>query len=83
MSVYALVHESLAMSHFLDLLQTLTGNQMANSKGDINPAYDNSLSSDFPDWAYDLNPDDDEFRAGYPFSDVSELELSGEEKHRT
>ena len=51
---------------------------MTNSSDDADSEYTNPLPSDFPAWAYDLHPDDDEFRAGYPFSDIPESELSGE-----
>ena len=52
--------------------------RMANTNGNVHSVHDNTLPSDLPAWAYDLHPDDDEFRAGYPFSDVPELEPTGE-----
>lgn len=56
----------------------LRSSRMANTNGDVHSGHDSTLSSDLPAWAYDLHPDDDEFRAGYPFSDIPELEPTGE-----
>jgi hypothetical protein len=50
---------------------------MANFNGDFNPVYGNPLPSEFSHWPLDLYVDDDEFRAGYPFSDIPEMEPDG------
>ncbi|CAF3951274.1 unnamed protein product [Rotaria sordida] len=47
---------------------------MTNFNGDFNPVYNNPLPPVFAHWPLDLDLDDDEFRAGYPFSDIPEME---------
>ncbi|CAF4033759.1 unnamed protein product, partial [Rotaria sordida] len=47
---------------------------MTNSNEDFNPVYNNPLPPEFAHWSLDLYLDDDEFRAGYPFSDIPEME---------
>ncbi|CAF1487628.1 unnamed protein product, partial [Rotaria sordida] len=47
---------------------------MTNSNEDFNPVYNNPLPPEFAHWSLDLYLDDDEFRAGYPFSDIPEIE---------
>lgn len=49
------------------------------SNGDFNPVYDNSSPPECLRWPlYYLDAEDDEvFRAGYPFSDIPEMELNG------
>lgn len=51
---------------------------MASSNGDTNSVDDTPMQLDLPHWAYDMYPDDDEFRAGYPFSDIPEMDSDGE-----
>ena len=50
---------------------------MTNPDDNFNPLFNNLLPPEFAHWSYGLDYDDDEFRAGYPFSDVQEMELNG------
>jgi hypothetical protein len=50
---------------------------MSNSNGDFNSVYNHPLPPEFMYWPLDSYMDDDEFRAGYPFSDVPEMESNG------
>lgn len=51
---------------------------MTNPNDDFHPLFNNNAS---PEYGYlssfGLDYDDDEFRAGYPFSDVPEVTLDG------
>ena len=50
---------------------------MTNPNDDFNPLFNNHLPPEFAHWAHGLDYNDDEFRAGYPFSDVEETESNG------
>ena len=50
---------------------------MTNLNEDFNPVYNDPLPPEFAHWSLDLYFDDDEFRAGYPFSDIPEIESNG------
>ena len=50
---------------------------MTNINGDFIPIENNSLPPEFAQWPLDMYLDDDEFRAGYPFSPLLENELNG------
>jgi hypothetical protein len=51
---------------------------MTNFNGNFNRAYNNPLPSEFAHSLFDLDLDDDDrFRAGYPFSDILEMESNG------
>ncbi|CAF1223277.1 unnamed protein product, partial [Rotaria sordida] len=47
---------------------------MANFNSDFNPVFNCPLLPEFVHWPLDMYLDDDEFRAGYPFSPVPEVE---------
>ncbi|CAF1338438.1 unnamed protein product [Rotaria sordida] len=47
---------------------------MTDSDDDFNSVFNNPLPPKFIHWPLDLDIDDDEFRARYPFSDVPEME---------
>lgn len=50
---------------------------MANSDENFDPASNNLVPPEFIRWSLGLDFDDEEFRAGYPFSDVPEVEPNG------
>ncbi|CAF1496188.1 unnamed protein product, partial [Rotaria sordida] len=47
---------------------------MTNFNGNFNSVYNNPLPLEYAHWSLDSYVDDDEFRDGYPFSDISEVE---------
>lgn len=50
---------------------------MANSNDNSDPVFNDILPPEFARWASGLDFDDEEFRAGYPFLDVLEVEPYG------
>jgi len=51
---------------------------MANSDENFDSAFNDPLPPEFIRWSLGLDFDDDEeFRAGYPFTDVPEIEPNG------
>ena len=50
---------------------------MTNSNEDFNPVYTDPFPLEFLHGLSGLDWDDDEFRAGYPFSDIPEMESKG------
>jgi hypothetical protein len=53
-------------------------NDNFHSNGDLDPFFDTFLPPEYAQWPFMLYyDDDDEFRAGYPFSDVPAMELNG------
>ncbi len=52
-------------------------NDHFHSNGDLDPFFDTFLPPEYAQWPFMLDYDDDEFRAGYPFSDVPEMEVNG------
>lgn len=48
-----------------------------SNNGDFNTFYGNPLPPEFAHWPLDMYMDDDEFRAGYPFTDIPEMESNG------
>lgn len=50
---------------------------MTNPNDDFHPLFNNNASPEFGHLSFGLDYDDEEFRAGYPFSDVPEMTLNG------
>lgn len=50
---------------------------MTNPNDDFHPLFNNAASPEFGCSSFGLDYNDDEFRAGYPFSDIPETALSG------
>lgn len=50
---------------------------MAASDDENDSFYYQPVSSEFCNWPLDLDIDDDEFRAGYPFDNISDFEYNG------
>jgi hypothetical protein len=50
---------------------------MTDPNDNFHPFYNDYFPPQYGPWSYGLDYDDDEFRAGNPFSDVPEMEHNG------